>query len=52
MADRSPSTPPALGEDLKELAARAVSQPLVTHSYTADQFPVKICPIQAFFTHA
>ena len=36
MADPSPTNPPALGEDLKDLAARAVSQPLVTHIYTAD----------------
>ena len=36
MADQSPTNAPALNEDLQDLAARAVSQPLVTHIYTAD----------------
>ena len=36
MADQSSNETPALDEDLKDLAARAISQPLVTHIYTAD----------------
>jgi len=35
-ADHSPTDEAAIGEDLKSLAARAISQPLVTHIYTAD----------------
>lgn len=36
MADQPSNETPALDEDLKDLAARAISQPLVTHIYTAD----------------
>ena len=36
MADQPSNDTPALDEDLKDLAARAISQPLVTHIYTAD----------------
>lgn len=36
MADHPPSETPALDEDLRDLASRAISQPLVTHIYTAD----------------
>lgn len=36
MADHPPTETPPLGEDLLDLAARAISQPLVTHIYTAD----------------
>ena len=36
MADQPSNETPALDEGLKDLAARAISQPLVTHIYTAD----------------
>lgn len=36
MADQPSNETPALDEDLKDIAARAISQPLVTHIYTAD----------------
>ena len=36
LADQPSNETPALDEDLKDLAARAISQPLVTHIYTAD----------------